>query len=1051
MYRSSRFVTILTSNGNKYLYRLSAKPKTNISNNSQNKRGLTFSVLNRRVQNNLQNVTRSSYLTPTVFTTRHTSFASGSTAFDRLVPKYDDFARRHIGPNSSEVSQMLEHVGVKDLEELTRLSVPGDILLDRDLVLDEPLGEFELLDRLQGIASQNQVWRSYIGQGYHGTFTPTTILRNIFENPGWTTQYTPYQAELAQGRLESLLNFQTMVSDLMALPVSNASLLDEGTAAAEAMALCQRQTKRKKFFVDSKCHPQTISVVVTRAGALGIEVVEGDWQNIDLSQKDFCGALLQYPNTEGTIHDYTEFVEKAHQYGTMSIAATDLLAVTVMKPPGELDFDIAIGTNQRFGIPMGYGGPHAGFFAGKEKFMRMLPGRVVGVTRDAAGRRALRLALQTREQHIRRDKATSNICTAQALLANMSAMFAIYHGPKGLKYIAMKTHHAALLVAEGLKQAGHSVQPGMFFDTVTFTPKGEQSEIKKRAEEKKINLNYLKDGRISIALDETVSQADVTDLLQIVGCSSDAETLAAQLGMTPDSALEVGSFARTTEYLKHPVFNSYHSETRMVRYMKSLENKDLSLAHSMISLGSCTMKLNSTTEMMPCSWPEFANLHPFVPEEQSVGYQVMLNELEKDLCEITGYDRISFQPNSGAQGEYAGLRAIMSYLQSIGQEQRKVCLIPVSAHGTNPASAQMAGMKIQIIRVDKNGAVDMAHMKECVEKHKDDLACLMVTYPSTHGVFDSDIREICDLTHKYGGQVYLDGANMNAQVGICRPGDFGSDVSHLNLHKTFCIPHGGGGPGAGPIGVKKHLAPFLPTHPIKPPEGTDNGLSFGSVSSGPYGSSSILPISWSYIKMMGSQGLRKASQVAILNANYMSKRLGGHFKTLYTNENGFCAHEFIIDCRDFKKTANVDATDVAKRMQDYGFHAPTLSWPVTGTLMVEPTESEDKLELDMFCDALIMIREEIRAIELGHWDRECNPIKMAPHSQADVISGKWDRPYSPDSAVFPAAFVQPSTKFWPTVSRIDDIYGDQNLMCTCPPVQEYVSSDDESQGDTVQL
>ncbi|BFZ16730.1 hypothetical protein BsWGS_19769 [Bradybaena similaris] len=962
---------------------------------------------------------------------------------DNLVPRYEDFSRRHIGPTSADVKSMLELVGVKDLDELTKSAVPADILLDRALDLEEPKGEFDLIDRLRSIAAENQIWRSYIGMGYYGTHTPTTILRNIFENPGWTTQYTPYQAEIAQGRLESLLNYQTMIADLTALPVSNASLLDEGTSAAEAMSLCNRLNKRKKFFIDEKCHPQTILVVKTRAGPQDIEVVVGPWKNVDFSSKDFCGALVQYPDTDGIVQDFSSFVDRAHQSGALVVAATDLLAVTLMKPPGDLDFDIAVGTNQRFGIPMGYGGPHAGFFACKQKFMRMLPGRVVGIARDSAGRRALRLALQTREQHIRRDKATSNICTAQALLANMSAMYAVYHGPKGLKHIARKVHHSAIILAEGIRKSGHTVTSSAFFDTVKFQPKGGLEDIKRRAEEKKINLRYYPCGRISIALDETVRQSDIVDLLAVVGCPVSAADIAQEIGETPTASLENGEFARTSAYLTHPVFNSYYSETRIVRYMKTLENKDLSLAQSMIPLGSCTMKLNSTTEMMACSWPEFASLHPFVPNEQAAGYHRMLKELEKDLCEITGYDRISFQPNSGAQGEYAGLMAILAYFQSLGQSQRKVCLIPISAHGTNPASAQMAGMKIQPINVDRKGAVDMKHMKENLEKYKNELACSMVTYPSTHGVFDEDIREICDLTHHFGGQVYLDGANMNAQVGICRPGDYGSDVSHLNLHKTFCIPHGGGGPGAGPIGVKAHLAPFLPTNPVAPPKGTDNGLSFGSVSSGPYGSSSILPISWAYIKMMGAKGLRKATQVAILNANYMSKRLAGHYKTLYTNEAGFCAHEFIIDCREFKKTANIEAIDIAKRLQDYGFHAPTLSFPVSGTLMVEPTESEDKLELDNFCDALIMIRDEIREIELGHWDRSHNPVKMSPHSQADVLIGKWNRPYSPETAVFPAAFVQPGTKFWPTVSRIDDSYGDQNLMCTCPPVTDYISTDED--------
>jgi len=973
---------------------------------------------------------------------------SSVKTLDTLFPNHEDFTNRHIGPNEEEIRLMLDLCGVKDLEQLTSCAVPGDIVLEKDMQIEPPLGEFELLDRLRALARENQVWRSYIGQGYHGTHTPTTIQRNIFENPGWTTQYTPYQAELAQGRLESLLNYQTMIADLMALPVSNGSLLDEATAAAEAMGLSYKQTKRTKFFVDCNCHPQTIDVVKTRAKPLGIEVLEGDWRDLDLSAKDICGVLVQYPNTNGSIDDYSELVHRAQQSGTIAIGATDLLASTILVPPGDLGFDIAIGTNQRFGIPMGYGGPHAGFFVCKKKFMRQIPGRVVGITRDASGRRALRLALQTREQHIRRDKATSNICTAQALLANMSAMYAIYHGPQGLKAIARKVHHGALILAKGLELAGHSNVPVTFFDTVKFRPKDGAASIRSRAEALKINLRYYDDGDISIALDETVTHRDLNDLLSVVGCPVSASELAEKLGEKPTDSLENLNLSRRSSFLTHPVFNTHHSETNLVRYMKSLENKDLSLAHSMISLGSCTMKLNSTTEMMPCSWPEFASLHPFVPTTQAKGYEQLLNELEKDLCEITGYDRISFQPNSGAQGEYAGLRTIISYHQSIDQAQRNVCLIPVSAHGTNPASAQMAGLKIQPIKVTKNGAVDMAHMKQMAEKYKDQLSCLMVTYPSTHGVFDSDIREICEVTHHYGGQVYLDGANMNAQVGICRPGDYGSDVSHLNLHKTFCIPHGGGGPGAGPIGVKAHLAPFLPSHSVVDvdPTGGSAGSSFGSVSSAPFGSSSILPISWAYIRMMGRAGLRKASQIAILNANYMSRRLAGHFKTLYKNEKGFCAHEFIIDCREFKKTANVDATDIAKRMQDYGFHAPTLSWPVTGTLMVEPTESEDKQELDNFCDALIMIRDEIRAIERGEMDRANNPIKMAPHPQSDVIMAKWDHPYSRETAVFPAPFVQPGNKFWPTVARIDDIYGDQNIQCTCPPMSEYSSDDGETRG-----
>ncbi|KAL8597834.1 hypothetical protein ACOMHN_061367 [Nucella lapillus] len=971
--------------------------------------------------------------------------SSSSSALDNVFPRHEHFAKRHIGPTSQEQRSMLDYLELKDLEELTHKAVPKSILLDRELDLPESKGEYELLKELQEIGSKNEMYRTYLGMGYHGTLTPTTIIRNIFENPGWTTQYTPYQAELAQGRLESLLNYQTMIADLMGLDVSNASLLDEATAAAEAMTLCQRHTKRKKFFIDMRCHPQTISVVKTRASVLNIEVVEGDWRELDLSQNDFSGVLVQYPDTDGHVSDFSSLITSARESKTLVAGATDLLAVAILRPPGDIGMDIAIGTNQRFGIPLGYGGPHAGFFACRENFLRTIPGRVVGVTRDAQGRPAYRLALQTREQHIRRDKATSNICTAQALLANMSAMYAIYHGPQGLKDIALKIHNGALVLAEGIKRAGHTVHSSKFFDTIKFLPVAGQQSIREKALSHRINLRYFQDGCVSVALDETVGHEDLADLLDIVGSPVTAEEIAQEMGPEPESKILLPDSVhhRSSGYLAHPVFNTHHSETQLVRYMKQLENKDLSLVHSMISLGSCTMKLNSTTEMMPCTWKEYANLHPFIPREQALGYHHLVDELEELLCEITGYDEISFQPNSGAQGEYAGLRTIMAYHQSTGEAQRNVCLIPVSAHGTNPASAQMAGMKIGPINVDKAGAIDMAHMAKMVEKHKEDLACFMITYPSTHGVFEEDIRELCDMVHHYGGQVYLDGANMNAQVGICRPGDYGSDVSHLNLHKTFCIPHGGGGPGAGPIGVKKHLRPFLPTHPVVPPIGTfgPGTASFGSVSSAPFGSSSILPISWGYIKMMGAQGLRQASQVAILNANYMSRRLNGHFNTLFTNKEGYCAHEFIMDCRGFKKTANVEATDIAKRLQDYGFHAPTLSWPVTGTLMVEPTESENKAELDRFCDAMIAIRKEIQDIEEGRMDKAINPMKMAPHTQSDIISSKWDRPYSREVGAFPASFVTPATKFWPTVARIDDAYGDQHLMCTCPPMSAYSSDD----------
>lgn len=964
-----------------------------------------------------------------------------SAAVDKLFPPHHVFADRHIGPNKDEKMSMLEYIGVESMEELVSKAVPGNIRLNRELNIEEARGEYELLERLYKMANKNKMYRSYIGIGYYNTYTPHTILRNMLENPGWTTQYTPYQAELAQGRLNSLLNYQTMISDMTMLPVSNASLLDEATAAAEAMGMCYRHNKRRKFFIDRRCHPQSIGVVETRASALGIEIERGDWKELDLSNRDVCGILVQYPDTEGNVEDFTSLVDDAHANGTLAVCATDLLALTVLRPPGAFGFDMAVGSSQRFGIPLGYGGPHAGFFSTKETFARLMPGRVIGVTRDAAGREAYRLALQTREQHIRRDKATSNICTAQALLANMAAMYAIYHGPDGLKHIGKRVHNGTLILAEGVRRAGHTVHTKLYFDTLKITTTCKQSDIHSKADKKQINLRYFGDGDVGLSLDETVEREDLKDLLEIFGSPDSMEKIAEDLGAEPLESIDNTMFRRTNDFLTHAVFNRYQSETDIVRYMKQLENKDLSLVHSMIPLGSCTMKLNSTTEMMPVSWKEFASLHPFIPVDQAQGYQEMFYELEQDLCEITGYDKISFQPNSGAQGEYAGLRAIMAYLHAIEETQRKVCLIPTSAHGTNPASAQMAGMKIQPINVDKNGAIDMKHLASNVEKFKDTLACLMITYPSTNGVFDKTIREICDAVHQHGGQVYLDGANMNAQVGICRPGDYGSDVSHLNLHKTFCIPHGGGGPGMGPIGVKAHLAPYLPTHPVIPPYGTDNpeAKAFGVVSAAPYGSSAILPISWAYIKMMGAKGLREASEVAILNANYMSRRLDGYFKTLYRNEEGFVAHEFIIDCRDFKKSANIEVTDVAKRLQDYGFHAPTTSWPVVGTLMVEPTESEDKEELDRFCDALIAIRHEIQDIEEGKIDRKINPLKMAPHCQEDVIAENWDRPYDRKTAVYPAEFVTPSTKFWPTVGRIDDIYGDQNLVCTCPPMTTYES------------
>ncbi|KAH8307912.1 hypothetical protein KR059_002223 [Drosophila kikkawai] len=952
-----------------------------------------------------------------------------------LFPTKSDFPSRHIGPRKTDVVAMLDTLGFKSLAELTEKAVPQSIQLKRELDLDKPLNEHELIRRIRDISLKNQLWRSYIGMGYHNCHVPHTIVRNMFENPGWTTQYTPYQPEIAQGRLESLLNYQTLVSDLTGLDVANASLLDEGTAAAEAMCLATRHNKRKKLYLSNRVHPQTLSVVKTRAEALELEIVVGPIEQADLPSRELAGILLQYPDTYGDVKDFEDIAALAKKNGTLVVVATDLLSLTLLRPPAEFGADIAVGTSQRLGVPLGYGGPHAGFFACKQSLVRLMPGRMIGVTRDMDGNDAYRLALQTREQHIRRDKATSNICTAQALLANMSAMYAIYHGPEGLKAMANRIHHFTLTLQTGLLGAGHEVINKNFFDTLHIKLAGNQSleDLKERAEHKRINLRYLEDGTVGVALDETVSVADVDDLLWVFKAEATVEQLLARRDVLKNS-IENSKFLRTSAYLQHPIFQSYHSESRMVRYMKKLENKDISLVHSMIPLGSCTMKLNSTTEMMPCSFRHFTDIHPFAPVEQAQGFHQMFNELERDLCEITGYDRISFQPNSGAQGEYAGLRAIRSYHEHRNEGHRNICLIPISAHGTNPASAQMAGMKVEPIRILSNGSIDMAHLRAKAEEHANELSCLMITYPSTMGVFEETVADICTLIHKHGGQVYLDGANMNAQVGLCRPGDYGSDVSHLNLHKTFCIPHGGGGPGMGPIGVKSHLAPYLPGHPVVSPLSSEEH-SFGVVSAAPFGSSAILPISWSYIKLMGSRGLKRATQVAILNANYMSKRLEQHYKTLYKAPNSqLVAHEFILDIRDLKKTANIEAVDVAKRLMDYGFHAPTMSWPVAGTLMIEPTESEDKEELDRFCDAMISIREEIAEIEAGRMDKAVNPLKMSPHTQAQVISDKWDRPYTREQAAFPAIFVKPDAKIWPTVGRIDDAYGDKHLVCTCPPI-----------------
>ncbi|XP_028174267.1 glycine dehydrogenase (decarboxylating), mitochondrial isoform X3 [Ostrinia furnacalis] len=994
---------------------------------------LKDSVLLKRSVDSLQKNVRNVKNVPlkSVRSVTTTSFNS-----DNLFPERADFPGRHIGPRDQDVVTMLDLLGYKSLDRLTDDAVPKKIQLEGLMNISEPISEYDLIERVRKIAEKNQIWRSYIGMGYHNCCVPHTIMRNMFENPGWTTQYTPYQPEIAQGRLESLLNYQTMVSDLTGLDVANASLLDEGTAAAEALSLCHRHNKRTKFVVSERLHPQTLAVVQTRLDALGLEVmVVPDVRQVDFAQRDISAVLLQCPDTRGLVYDYSGLAAAAQEHGTLVVVATDLLAMALLRPPAECGAALAVGTSQRLGVPLGYGGPHAGFFAAEHALVRLMPGRMVGVTRDATGRDAYRLALQTREQHIRRDKATSNICTAQALLANMSAMYAVYHGPQGLRDIATRVHNATLVLDHGIRQRGHKQTNDVYFDTLHVVPSSDHSasDIKARAQAKKINLRYFDDGAVGVALDETTTMQDVDDLLWLFDCQSVKEV---SKGDVTSCSILKGPFRRTSPYLTHPVFNMHHSETRIVRYMKRLENKDISLVHSMIPLGSCTMKLNSTTEMMPCSFKHFTDIHPFAPLEQCQGYHTLFEELASDLCAITGYDRVSFQPNSGAQGEYAGLRTIKRYHEFRGDTGRNICLIPVSAHGTNPASAHMAGMRVCAIRVTPSGDIDMEHLKDMVEEHSANISCLMLTYPSTFGVFEERAADVCALVHKHGGQVYLDGANMNAQVGLCRPGDYGSDVSHLNLHKTFCIPHGGGGPGMGPIGVKAHLAPFLPSHPVVDPLADlgDAAHSFGSVSAAPFGSSAILPISWAYIKMMGPKGLKRATQVAILNANYMSRRLDGHYKTLYKGERGLVAHEFIIDVRDLKKTANIEPGDIAKRLMDFGFHAPTMSWPVAGTLMIEPTESEDLQELDRFCEALITIRKEIKDIEDGVMDKRLNPLKMAPHTQEEVISEDWNRPYSREQAAFPAPFVKGETKIWPTVGRIDDMYGDKHLVCTCPPV-----------------
>ncbi|HEX7651975.1 MAG TPA: aminomethyl-transferring glycine dehydrogenase [Verrucomicrobiae bacterium] len=944
----------------------------------------------------------------------------------KILPHPDQFRNRHIGPNATETAAMLKVVGFDSIEALTAAAVPPAIRLPQALNLPAAGSEFDALRELKGIAAQNQVFRSYLGLGYHDTLTPPVIQRNVLENPGWYTQYTPYQAEISQGRLESLLNFQTLVTDLTGMDIANASMLDEATAAAEAMTLCHRlKDGRSVYFISETCHPQTIEVVTARAKALGIEAVVGNPSTYAFNDQVF-GALVQYPDTFGTIHNYQEFTARAHAAGAMVTVATDLLALTLIQAPGEFSADVAVGCAQRFGVPLGYGGPHAAFFATRDEFKRQMPGRLVGVSKDARGKPALRLALGTREQHIRREKATSNICTAQALLANMAALYACYHGPAGLKAIASRVHQLTEILAAGLAKLGYATGQIPRFDTLRVELGDKKAaDIHKLAEAHRINLRAIDDKTIGIALDETTQPEDVAELWQIFNADKPAAFSVADLAEVTGPALPL----RQSPYLQATVFNRHHSETEMLRYIKRLESRDLSLTASMIPLGSCTMKLNATAEMFPVSWPEFGKLHPFAPIKQTRGYQKMFDQLETWLSEITGFAGISLQPNAGSQGEYAGLLVIRAYHESRNEAHRTVCLIPTSAHGTNPASAVMAGMKVVAVACDSQGNIDVADLRAKAEAHKDDLSCLMVTYPSTHGVFEETIQDICQIIHNNGGQVYMDGANMNAQVGLTSPGYIGADVCHLNLHKTFCIPHGGGGPGVGPIGVADHLVEFLPGHNVVNLGGESP---IGAVSAAPWGSASILPISWMYIAMMGVDGLTAATQYAILNANYISTRLANYFPTLY-RRNGLVAHECILDLRAFK---SVTAEDVAKRLMDYGFHAPTLSWPVAGTLMVEPTESESLYELDRFCDAMIAIHAEMTAVESGTIDAKNNPLKNAPHTADQIAGDNWNRPYSRETAAFPAKSLL-DYKFWPHVARVDNVYGDRNPVCSCVGMENY--------------
>ncbi len=949
-----------------------------------------------------------------------------------LIPLGTDneFIARHIGPREGDIDAMLVLTGHDSLDALIDSVIPDSIKGTSVLALSKGQGEAEALAAIRVIAAKNELFRNHIGQGYFPCHTPTPILRNLLENPAWYTAYTPYQPEISQGRLEALLNFQTLISDLTGMQIANASLLDEATAAAEAMTFCKRLAKNKApaFFVSRHCHPQTLDVLRTRAEPLGIEVVIGEEAELEgVSLDGYFGLLLQYPASTGFVADHRALVQRAHAAGALVAVAADLLALTLLTPPGEFGADVVLGSAQRFGVPLGFGGPHAAFFATRDALKRDMPGRLVGVSIDRFGKPALRLAMQTREQHIRREKATSNICTAQVLLANIASMYAVYHGPQGLEQIARRVHRLTSILVQGLLQLGHQVEQEHFFDTVSVVTTRPLCDVLAAANAARLNLRLIDDVRVGLSLDETCEQASVEALWAVFAAPDQRVPDFAQLAASAGDCLPL-SLLRETPFLQHEVFNRYHSETELMRYLRRLADKDLALDRTMIALGSCTMKLNAASEMIPITWPEFGALHPFAPAEQSLGYRQLTDELEAMLCAATGYHAMSLQPNAGSQGEYAGLLAIRAYHASRGEAGRDVCLIPSSAHGTNPATAQMAGMRVVVVDCDARGNVDVADLQNKAEQHKDRLAALMITYPSTHGVFEDGITRICDIIHDHGGQVYLDGANMNAMVGLCAPGKFGGDVSHLNLHKTFCIPHGGGGPGVGPIGVKAHLAPFLPGH-------SHMERKEGAVCAAPYGSASILPITWMYIRMMGGEGLKRASQLAILSANYIARRLEEHYPVLYTGENGLVAHECILDLRSLKDSSGISVDDVAKRLIDFGFHAPTMSFPVAGTLMVEPTESESKEELDRFCDAMISIREEIRAVENGTLDKHDNPLKNAPHTAAELV-GEWTHPYSRELAVYPLSSLYES-KYWPPVGRVDNVYGDRNLSCACPPISLY--------------